>query len=90
MYPAFADTVLGEAETEICVQENNAPLAATAASVDIHHETVVDAPLSFTFPFKVALVVAIDVAVKVVAVGGPTLIVILKVADAVLPAESVT
>jgi hypothetical protein len=38
---------------------------------------VVSAPLSLTFPFNVALVVAIDVALSVVAFGGPELIVML-------------
>mgnify|MGYP000899634780 CR=1 FL=1 len=69
--------MLGEAVTEICVQENNAPLALTAASVDKHQDTVVSAPLSLTFPFNVALVIAIDVAFNVVAFGGPALIVML-------------
>jgi hypothetical protein len=56
----------------------------------MHQETVVEAPLSFTFPLSVADVVAIEVALNVVALGGPTPIVILKVPVAVLPAESVT
>ena len=69
--------MLGEAVTEICVQENNAPFASTAASVAIHQDAVVEAPLSFIFPFNVALVVPIDVASSVVAFGGPAFIVML-------------
>jgi len=56
----------------------------------MHQETVVDAPLSFTFPFNVALVVATDVAFNVLTFGGPAFIVTLYVADAVVPSESVT
>ena len=53
-------------------------------------ETVVVAPLSSTFPFNVAEFVATDDSVNVVAIGGPALIVIAKVFEAVVPAESVT
>ena len=88
--PDAAEMLLGDAVTAICVQEKSCPLASTAASVDIHQETVVSAPLSSTFPFNVAEVVATDDSGNVVAIGGPALIVIAKVFEAVVPAESVT
>jgi hypothetical protein len=72
---SVAPTEFGLADTEIWVHENNEPSAFVAASVDIHQETVVAAPLATTRAFKVALVVATLEAGLVVADGGPAAIV---------------
>jgi hypothetical protein len=79
-----------ETVTEISVHEYKEPSSAFAASVDIHHEIVVEAPLSLAKPLSVAVVVEYGLASTVLAVGGPAFIVTLKVAVTVSPFESVT